>query len=258
MSAIVMLLKVIAIILYGAFALFLVSFVRNHAQKSIYKWLTVIFVILLPTWDVVLGKIVYYIACRNFAKVAIYETVETDGIYYEGVHDYVSIYESNSKTPLDRRTEVGLLSEVFKENYTYAEAKVTKRRPYTEIDYTQPIPAVYYRCTRLPADPQVPQFQRMSCVVVDQPKSRYMLRGKSFKIATVTLDYIDIVDRKTGRIMAEKRSVLKREPLPFFYWLFHPFTRPPESTICSGSDFKKYQKKGEAHFFEYYVLKPKQ
>ena len=156
MSAIVMLLKVIAIILYGAFALFLVSFVRNHAQKSIYKWLTVIFVILLPTWDVVLGKIVYYIACRNFAKVAIYETVETDGIYYEGVHDYVSIYESNSKTPLDRRTEVGLLSEVFKENYTYAEAKVTKRRPYTEIDYTQPIPAVYYRCTRLPADPQVP------------------------------------------------------------------------------------------------------
>lgn len=41
MSAIVMLLKVIAIILYGAFALFLVSFVRNHAQKSIYKWLTV-------------------------------------------------------------------------------------------------------------------------------------------------------------------------------------------------------------------------
>ncbi len=48
---------------------------------ALYIVLSIIFVILLPTWDIVLGMLVYFPACLFVPKVAIYETAETEGIY---------------------------------------------------------------------------------------------------------------------------------------------------------------------------------
>jgi len=226
-------------------------------QRKLYKYLTLAILILLPAWDVILGLIIYIPACLFVPKVAIYETAETDGIYYEGMHDYIYEFERSSDTPLSERIQVGTISEVFrKENYTYAEAKVTKKRPYVGSEYYQTIPDVYYHCTRLPPDPRAQQFQRMSCVVVDQPQSQYTVKGSRFKICTVTVNKLQIINRTTGKLMAENHSVSRIKTLPFFNWLYDPSNGPPKSTTCS--DFKKYQKKGESHFFEYYVLKPKQ
>jgi len=250
MSAIVMLLKVIAIILYGAFALFLVSFVRNHAQKSIYKWLTVIFVILLPTWDVVLGEIVYYIACRNFAKVAVYETAETEGIYYEGRHNYIyELSDTSRNEPLAERTCVGWIYEDFEKGYKYAESRITKKQG-TPGSVQRIVPPTYYRCTPLPHDKERPQLQRMSCVVVDQPQSRYMVKEQSFRVATVRFNNLKIIDRKTGKLMAEDKGVTKEKVFPFFYWLFRG--HGPASSI----GYPGLQKDG-FFAFENKVLLPK-
>jgi len=255
MSAIVMLLIVIAIILYGAFALFLVSFVRNHAQKSIYKWLTVIFVILLPTWDVVLGKIVYSIACRYVPKVAIYETAETDGIYYEGMYDYIYELDRIGNEPLSERIQVGTISDVFREKYSYAEAKVTKRHPYIVADYSIAIPPVYYHCTRLPPDPRRPQFQRMSCVVVDQPMSRYVVKETHMSLATTGIYKKKIFNRETGNLMAEYNKVCMAKPLPFFNWLYRG--DGIGGGVCCQRGILNGIAIGNYSDFEYKVLKPK-
>lgn len=173
------------------------------------------------------------------------------------MHDYIYELDQIGNEPLSERVNVGTISEVFrKENYTYAEAKVTKKRPYIGSDYYQTIPDVCYRCTRLPPDPMAPQFQRMSCVVVDHPQSQYMVKGSTFEIFTVTINKLQIINRITGKLMAENRSVSRIKPLPFFHWLYDPSTGPPKSTTCS--DFKKYQKKEKGHLFEYYILRPKQ
>jgi hypothetical protein len=231
--------------------------VIKYTKRKLYRYLAVAVLILIPAWDVILGLIIYLPACHFVPKVSIYETAETDGIYYEGMHDYIYELEGGSDSPVSERINVGTISEVFrKENYTYAEAKVTKKRPYAGSEYHQTIPPVYYHCTSLPPDPRAPQFQRMSCVVVDQPQSQYMVKESTFEIFTVTVNKLQIINRTTGKLMAENHSVSRIKTLPFFNWLYDPSSGPPECVTCS--DFKRYQKKEKGHFFEYYVLKPKQ
>jgi len=216
-------------------------------QRKLYKYLTLAILILLPAWDVILGLIIYIPACLFVPKVAIYETAETDGIYYEGMHDSIYEFERSSDTPLSERIQVGTISDVFRENYSYAEAKVTKRHPYIGADYSIAIPPVYYRCTPLPPDPRGPQFQRMSCVIVDQPMSRYVVKTRQKRFLITSMESKKIFDQSKGKLMAEYRQVTISEELPFFHWLgWQP----------TGGSLKHCPRGSRYYYFEYEVLKP--
>lgn len=89
MGAVVLL----VMILYVLLAVGLVLLVRWITPNKLYRWLAVAFVILLPTWDAVLGYMIYYPACLFVSKVAIYETAESESIYYEGANNYVYMFD---------------------------------------------------------------------------------------------------------------------------------------------------------------------
>ena len=239
---------ILAILIYIVVSAVITLLIFMKSKRIVYGLLAAIFFILLPTWDVLLGKAVYSIACRYVPKVAIYETVETDGIYYEGMHDYIYELERSNDTPLSERIQVGAISDVFRENYSYAEAKVTKRHPYIVADYSIAIPPVYYRCTPLPPDPRGPQFQRTNCVVVDQPMSRYVVKASQREFLVTSIESKKIFDRSQGKLMAEYRQATIEVIFPFFNWLGWDST---------GGSLKHCPRGSRYYYFEYEVLKPK-
>ena len=109
----------IFILVYIILAVLFVKLIKKFTKRKLYKWLAVAFVILLPTWDVVLGIIAYPLACKFIPKTAIYETAETDGIYYEGEY----------KNTLWTATEhVAHADFDMMKGYKYMESLVTKRK----------------------------------------------------------------------------------------------------------------------------------
>jgi len=88
-----------ALIIYVVVSIAIIILVTVHTKSKICGVLVAIFFLLLPTWDVLLGKAVYTVACRYVPKVAIYKTVETEGIYYEGMND--DIFQSEPRSLSD-------------------------------------------------------------------------------------------------------------------------------------------------------------
>jgi len=237
---------ILAILIYIVVSAAITLLIFIKSKRIVYGLLTIIFFIILPIWDVLIGKAVYSIACRYVPKVAIYETAETDGIYYEGMHDYIYELERSSDTPLSERIQVGTISDVFREAYGYAEAKVNKKTENAII--YQSIPTQFYRCTPLPPDPRGPQFQRMSCVVVDQPMSRYVVKASQKKILITSIESKRIFDRSNGKLMAEYCQATIEVVFPFFNWLdWQPM----------GGSLKHCPRGSRYYYFEYEVLKPK-
>lgn len=207
---------------YAVLALIFVFIVRKITKLKLFRSLAVAFVILLPTWDVVLGYLVYYPACMFIPKVAIYDTAETEGIYFEGINDYVFKLDRSYRNEADEElTNVGSISYDFAKGYAFAEAKVTKE----SISYTEDrkIAPVIYRCIPLPKDESRPAFQRTSCFIVNDVKSRYMVKVKSIRIATAEINFKKIIDRSTGKLIAEYNRVYFSgfsPPIPFFNWYY--------------------------------------
>lgn len=205
----------VCIVIYIFFAILFVNFVKNRTDIKIYKWLAVIFVILLPTWDVVLGYLVYYPACMLVPKTVIYETAETDGIYYEGINDYYFKLDNGGRQISDEElTSIGSIDQVFKIGYTFAESQVT--REHISWKVYRKIEPVIYRCIPLPKDESRPSFQRTSCSVVKDIKSNYMVKVTIIKAGISELDFKNIYNRATGKLMAEYKQVVI---WPFFHFL---------------------------------------
>jgi len=72
------------IILYTLIAYVVVRRVRRITTDRRLRALAVTIAVLIPSWDVVLSGVIYYISCPFFPKASIYETAKTDGIFYEG------------------------------------------------------------------------------------------------------------------------------------------------------------------------------
>jgi len=70
--------------LYVVVALIAVRLVWKRTARKLYRWMAVAVAVLLPSWDAVLSTVFFYTACPFFSKAEIYETAETEGIYYEG------------------------------------------------------------------------------------------------------------------------------------------------------------------------------
>jgi hypothetical protein len=234
-------------VVYIVLAVLFVFVVKKLTKLKFFKWLAIAFVILLPIWDVVLGYLVYYSACRFIPKVAIYETAETDSLYYEGINDYIFRLKRINRNEADEElTHIGAIGEVFRKGYIFAESKVTKESiSYSDYRNIEP---VIYRCMPLPKDESRPAFNRTSCSTVNDIKSRYMVKVTTKKVGIVEINFKNIYDRTNGKLMAEYKQVVKWPYLPFFNWL-HWAETGSHGESCPATD--RY------YYFEYEVLKPK-
>ena len=235
------------IVVYIVLAVLFVKLIKKFTKRKLYKWLAVAFVILLPTWDVVLGTVVYVTACRFIPKVAIYETAETDGIYYEGVHDYVYKLERNRQYEQDEELiRIGWIYYIFPRGFKFAESLVTKE--IASSTKKKKIKPVIYRCIPLPKDWSRPSFHRTNCSVIEKPQSGYLVKVNTLKFGTAEIRYKNVINRSTGKLMAECNLVKLWSCFPFFSWLEWEWWSKEEGSLNKPS-FDKYE------YFEFNVLK---
>jgi len=254
MGLLELLFGLVAMILYVVLACFLVSNVGKYTKKQIYKWLIVIFVILLPTWDVLLGKIVYSIACRYFAKVAVYETAETDGIYYEGINNYIFDFDKQSTEPFSERIYIGSTRWILKEGYEYTESKVVEEHDLANRQIA--IDPSYYRCSERSSEKEsMPGTVFTNCVEINKPVSPYLVKVITIPAGTAKMYFKKIINRSNGSILGEYNQVVAVKVLPFFYWLYKT-NGTPETIRCPVDENSEFPN-SKFNTFEYRVLRPK-
>ncbi|WP_028895761.1 hypothetical protein [Syntrophorhabdus aromaticivorans] len=250
---------VVVLFLVGVYVLLSIGFVKLVEKltnkKRLYKYLAIALCILLPTWDIVLGMIVYFPACLFVPKVAIYETAETEGIYYEGEHNILRTRPlSRHNEPMSERIRVGLIGGIFQYGYLYGEAKVIEK----EFVVYQPVPIapLYYRCTPLPGDESESLFRRTDCHEIDTPASKYTVKVNSTKFGTSEISIKKIINRSTGRVLAEYRQAALSFSFPFFFW-WYKYDGSPTRITCPWDKQNQYYGISRFSTFEYQVLKPK-
>ena len=227
----------ICIVVYVILSSLFVSYVKNKTHVKFYKWLAIAFVILLPTWDVILGTVVYLTACRFIPKVAIYETVETDGIYYEGMQDYLSEQkESNPEIGEYKLVATGWIDSGIKKGFKFIEFASDKK---TEK----------YKCIKLDEDNKINKYATAICIEKNAVESKYTVKITKKKTGTAEMDFKNIYNRATGKLMAEYKQVVLWPSFPFFNWLHWGETGG--SGVSCPTDYDRY------FYFEYEVLKPK-
>ena len=222
MSVVVLLVMILYVLLAVGFVLL----VRWITPKKLYRWLAVAFVILLPTWDALLGYMIYYPACLFIPKVALHETAISESIYYEGVNDYVYMSDRRDRDITEEElTNVGTLHKAIKRGFSFAEASVVEK--YDDAFLTSQtrvrIPPTLYKCVPLPVDSRLPHYQRTSCSVVSEVTSRYMVKVETIKLGPAQINFKKIIEISSGKLMAEYNRVALRSPIgiivPFFSWL---------------------------------------
>jgi len=180
---------------YAAISIGFLVFVRSRTERPLYALLAVILIVLVPTWDMVLGAIVYFPSCLFFPKVAIYETAESDGIYYEGVHDYFFQPDRYTGKRPETTYDVigGPIDKTIKHGFRFVEGKSDRR------------PSFVYRCHE-----DTWRGEKVAkCTVVNEIKSRYMAKYTTVRIGMADIYIQKVIDRSTGRLMAEVHVSLK-------------------------------------------------
>ena len=229
-------------IVYFVLALIFVFIVRKITKLGIIRWLAVALVIFLPTWDVVLGYLVYYPACAFIPKIAIYETAETDGIYYEG--DF-----KNYIFKVDDKDEVALACLDLEKGYKYIESLITKESITYSREYKNIMPIVY-RCIPLPRNFQKPAYLPIQCMPISNIRSGYVVKMKKLKLGISEMHFMEIKNRTTGILMAEYNEVIRWPYFPFFDWL--------KWYDSVGTKVISCPEKSHFYDFQYDVLKLKQ
>ncbi|OPY91710.1 MAG: hypothetical protein A4E72_00012 [Syntrophus sp. PtaU1.Bin208] len=249
-----------SVIVLGMMALYLVVasiavlLVWKRTSRKLYRWMAVAIAVLLPTWDVVLSTVFFYAACPLFSKAEIYETAETDGIYYEGDHrNKVFIRRSWDGSEVNR---IPLASSDIQKGYQYMESLVTLRKSYEDKEIAVS-PPVVYRCIEGPKDKKRPWEVFAQCTPVPEIRSRYVVKSKSLQFALIEMDFMKISDRVTGRLMAEYREIAKRPyagtPFyPFFTWL-----NWDHGEFRGGTGLVRCPRESQFFTFQYRVLKLK-
>lgn len=214
----------IDVVIYAVLAALCVWIVWRFTSKKLYRRLAVVFVILLPTWDVVLGSIFIHTACPFVPKAVIYETAETDGIYYEAkYYDTVMVM----KDRLGNEFSITGSELDFKKGYQYWEVLAKTVIRDGRIRNKKPLAhPVVYRCTALPKSPRPIQNYGYQCSPVEDIRSGYLVKLEVIKIGHAEMNLLKIYNRSTGALMAEYRDLIDRQyrgwawgPLPFFNWL---------------------------------------
>lgn len=207
------------LIIYVILAALFVQYVWKHEKKRVCRWLAVAFVILLPSWDVVLGNIVYYTACSFVSKVAIYETAETDGIYYEGGPRSILLFSDVLYFgEVTKKKQIAFADNDLRRGYQYVESRAASM--IEDGGKEKPIsPTQIYRCIPLPQDPRNPKNIYEQCISVDDIRSIYMVKTRKLQLFDIEISSIEINNRATGQLMGEYREMRRSIAFPFFTWL---------------------------------------
>lgn len=206
-------------ILYVAFAVFFIRSTWKTSSK-LQRRLVIAFFILLPTWDMVLGYIVYYAAFPFIPKEAIYETAETNGIYYEGgPRSHLLFSDVHYLGKITKEKRISFAHYDFQRGYQFVESRVTSIGD--SITKAPVSPSQIYRCISLPQDPQNPRNIYEQCIAVENIQSGYSVKTTELKFARNEINFLTIYNRSTGRLMGEYREVilLGYDFIPFFLWL---------------------------------------
>lgn len=244
---------ILAMVLYPVLAVLFVRFVWKRTSRKILRGLAIAFAILLPSWDAVLSAAFFYTACPFYSKAEIYETVDVDGIYYEGgMRDTVFTRIGWEGKEVNRLL---LADEDFRRGYSFMESRVTKHKSYEKEIMTVSPPA-YYRCVEGPRDTQRPSEIFAQCMPVAEISSNYVVRSEIMKVALIELEIMNISERSTSRLMAEYRAIVKHPyagaPFyPFFTWLsWH-------GGMFKANEYVSCPQKKKFYSFQYEVLKVK-
>jgi len=225
--------------------------VIKYTKRKLYRYLAIAVLILIPAWDVILGLLVFLPACLVVPKVAIYETAETDGIYYEGVNNDYYDFDKQGSEPLSEIRQIGAASWILNEGYSYIEARVIKDH------MSNPIVPVVYRCTsRFSEKESLPGTVRTNCTEIGLPESPYLVKVTTKQIGTTTFQFKKIIERTSGKILGEYNQVIYAYSIvPFFNWFYQGDGSLP-TVRCPVDEMGEYPN-GKFTTFEYNVLKPK-
>lgn len=244
---------ILAMVLYPVLAIVFIIFVWKRTPKKLSRGLAIAFAILLPSWDAVFSAAFFYAACPYFSQEQIYETAETDGIYYEGYfRDKVITGRNWAGT---ESTYILLADRDLRRGYRYMESLVTLRKSYEDKEMAVS-PPVVYRCIEGPKDGKRPWEVFAECTPVLEAKSEYLVKSEIIKFALIELDFLKITNRSTGQLMANYRAIMKHPyagaPLyPFFTWLnWH-------GDMFNASERESCPNKAKFFSFQYEVLKVK-
>ena len=214
------------VVIYAAIAIIFVKAVHKNTSRKLYTWIAVAFVTLLPTWDVVLSSILFYSSCPFVPKTVIYETAETDGIYYEGDYRNNVILTHSRKLEANPKVYIPSTYDDLAKGYKYFESLVTavqEEIPGTKVAIS---PSAVYRCVPLHQDLKVPDETIIQCTRAENIRSNYLVRLDVHRFLLVKIRSLNIYNRSSGAIMAEYRDVIFGRyrgwawgPIPFFNWL---------------------------------------
>jgi hypothetical protein len=214
------------LVIYVALAIFFVKAVRKNTSRRVYAWLAVAFFTLLPTWDVVLSSILFYSSCPFVPKTVIYETAETDGIYYEGDYRDGVILTHSRKLEANPKVYIPSIYDDLAKGYQYFESLVSTVQAEIPGKQIAVSPPTVYRCRPQNQDPNASDYTIILCNPVENIQSNYLVRLDVHRFLLVKIRCLNIYNRASGVIMAEYRDVIFDRyrgwawgPIPFFDWL---------------------------------------
>jgi len=249
-----MLLLILALpLLYIVLASAVVWFVWKHTKSKLYRWLAVAIAILLPSWDAVLATIIYHCGCPFVAKSAIYETAETEGIYYEG--GYRDLVHTVQNWHGNQFKVIALADKDFEKGFQYLEALVTETKDTFYGKRAQVSPPEIYRC--IPRiDPKQPSEIFSECKPVKDIRSGFVVKTERKKYGLISMDSIKIYNRSTNRLMAEYADISKSPYTGMPYYPFFTWLNWDNGEYRSGTTkFVSCPPKDEFWNFQYTVLK---
>lgn len=85
------------ILIYFYIAYRVIKYVVKKTEKKYYGILTLLFFILLPTWDVILGKIYFNHLCKTEGGLKVYKSIQADGFLDKSI----SLIKSEKVFPRD-------------------------------------------------------------------------------------------------------------------------------------------------------------
>lgn len=226
---------------------FITCIAVKFTTKPYYTALAVIFVVILPIWDIVLGAIVYFPSSLIIPKFSVEKTVEVNGFSYNGQYD--SIVKEAASEGNTYKVD-GLHFSFIKTGYLYIESRIKRKcvndSLCSRIKRSEP---PIYRCVPLAPRRSNPTYVPTYCCPADEMKSEYTVRVRQISLGTSNIGFKKIVERSTGKTIATFNAVGFFVPFPFFHWVGWQW--------WTNSIFGLSRPVGNWHSFEFDVLKPK-
>ena len=217
-------LLLLAMIIYGVSALVMTMHVHRLTGSKTKGVLVAILFLLFPTWDVLVGYAVYYSASLYWPKEEIFNTVQTDSIYYDfgDFHAYHRIPDKK-KSKEDQKIIIFSATDALIKGFRFVETRVTgilngtKRKNFLGE-------GKIYRC-HLPKGIELKKrkvWSNMICKEVPERNSRYIVSESRIKLGTSILTSKTIYDSSTDKTLAVQRKIILKKYIgyyiPFFNW----------------------------------------